>query len=48
MSPYVSPRYIAERRRRIRGIFVGIAVEGLFALSLLGVGYLICVLAAGA
>jgi len=48
MSPYVSPRYVAERRRRVRGTIAGIAVESLFALSLLVVGYLVCLLVAGA
>lgn len=47
MSPYVSPRYLADRRQRTRGTVAGIAVESLFALALFGLGYLICVLVAG-
>lgn len=48
MSPYISPRYVAERRRRACRTMAGIAVESLYALSLLGIGYLVCALVAGA
>ena len=48
MSPSVSPRYVAERGRRFRNAVAGIAIESSFALLLLGLGYLLCLLAAGA
>ncbi|HOX31268.1 MAG TPA: hypothetical protein PLB91_03000 [Spirochaetales bacterium] len=46
MSPYVSPRQVAERRQSGRRAAAGILVEGCFALSLLGLGYLLSLLAA--
>jgi len=45
MSPYVSPRMVADRRSRARKAMAGIAAELAFAIALLGTGYLICALA---
>jgi hypothetical protein len=45
MSPYVSPRQVAERRIQSRRTLAGIIVESAYALALFGVGFLICSLA---
>jgi hypothetical protein len=45
MSPYVSPRQVSERRSRSLRTAVGIAVEGTYALALLGLGFILCTLA---
>jgi hypothetical protein len=46
MSPGISPRQVAERGGRRRGTLVGIVVESAFALSLFGLGFLVCAAAA--